>query len=75
MAVQFAPTDSGSSVLAIDSLPPTDWSGLLARRSDNTNTATPTISIVASTFVRESVDETFDYALSRYENLLRRLAD
>lgn len=74
IGVSIDPLGGSSTVLSIDSIPSADCSGLVRWQNDGTNTADP-ISIAPSVSTPTLVDQTIDYAMSHYENLLRRLAD
>jgi hypothetical protein len=74
IAVHVRPLSSSSSVSAIDCLGHVDSSGLLMRREESTNTVcshTAPVRLSAQT----PVQRTIQYAVSQYDNLLRRLAD
>ena len=74
IAVHVRSLSSSSSVFSLDAVGQADLSGLLLRRDYGTNTVQ---SFAASTrpLVQPSVKRTVQYAVSRYDNLLRKLAD
>ncbi len=74
IAVHLRPLSSSSSVFSLDSVGQADLSGLLLRRSQSTNTVR-SLTTCMRPLVQPSVNRTMQYALSRYDNLLRKLAD
>ena len=74
IAVHVRSLSSASSVFSLDAGGQADLSGLLLRRDSGTNTvrsfATP-----VRPLVQPSVNRTVQYAVSRYDGLLRKLAD
>ncbi len=74
IAVHVRALSSSSSVLSLDSLGRTDWSGLLVRRETSTNNVRSS-SRPLHPLAPRAVERTIQHAVSRYDNLLRRLAD
>jgi uncharacterized protein HemX len=67
---------SGSTRLAsLDCVGRTDWSGLIVRREQSTNTVQSLPPTVARAQPHPQVEQTIQHAISRYDDLLRRLAD
>ncbi len=64
-----------SSLLSIDSLGHGDASGLLISRYDTTNTVSYFPVSSAAQPLRTRVTRTIEYAISKHEELLRKLAD
>ncbi len=74
IAVHVRPLVSSSSLSSLDSVGHADLSGLLLRREDSTNTVRSLATSVRP-LARPSVNRTVQYAVSRYDSLLRKLAD
>ena len=74
IGVHVDPQGKNSSLHWIDAAAPSDCSGLVIRSFDTTNTDTRTS--LSSTLPRRTrVDRGIEYAMTHYEDLLRRLAD
>lgn len=74
ISVHIEPLAGDSALDWIDSAAAADSSGLISPTFDSTNA--PTRAPVSTILQRPSrIDRTIDFAMSNYENLLRRLAD
>jgi hypothetical protein len=74
IAVHVRSVSDTASVLALDSVARTDWSGLVVHREISTNTV-PAFAARVRSVLPSSVEATFHHAVGRYDDLLRRLAD
>ena len=74
IAVHVRSLSTSSSVFSLDSVGQADLSGLLLRREDSTNTVR-SFTTSMRPIVQPSVKRTVQYAVSRYDNLLRKLAE
>lgn len=74
IGVHIEPLAGDSALDWIDSAASADSSGLISPTFDSTNALTR--APVSTTLQRPSrIDRTIDFAMSNYEDLLRRLAD
>lgn len=74
IAIHVEPLAADAALHWIDSATTGDFSGSITLTSDSTNALTR--APVSTILQRPSrVDRTIDFAMSNYENLLRRLAD
>ncbi len=73
-AVHVRPMSGAASVLCLDSVARTDWSGLVVNHECSTNNVPSFAARVRTPFV-SSAERTIQHAAARYDNLLRRLAD
>ena len=74
IAVHVRPLASSSSLFSLESVGQADLSGLLLRRDESTNTV-QSLTTSLRLHAQPSVKRTMQYAVSRYDNLLRKLAD
>lgn len=75
IVVDIRPMGSESSVLAVDAVGRQGYYGAAVLIDDGTNTTSTATSFTTPMYPRTEVDRTFEFAVGRYENLLRRLAD
>ena len=75
IGVQFEPIPSTGPTTAADLVGRVQPSCVIEPRDDATNMVTVTLSFGRSGQANTQIDRTVDFAMSRYEDLLRRLAD
>ena len=74
IAVHVRPTAEFTSVMSLDAVWREDCSGLVVHRDEGTN-AGDAFSTVTRVSALEPIDRTLQHAVTRYDGLLRRLAD
>jgi len=72
--VHVRPMSDAATVLSLDSVARTDWSGLVVNRECSTNNV-PSTTARARTVLLSSAERTIQYAAAQYGDLLRKLAD
>ncbi len=74
-AVHVQPLSGSTPLSAADFVPAASYACVIGSRDDGTNTVTSPLSVGRPAGTPSPIDRTIEFALTRYEDLLHRLAD